>query len=53
MDWAAVDARIHRMTHGIIGPAGLEHGVVQARHKTLNWLIGFNDEEWYEVSTPT
>jgi len=49
MDWAAVDARIHRMT----GPAGLEHGVVQARHKTLNWLIGFDNEEWDRVSTPT
>lgn len=49
MDWAAVDARIHRMT----GPAGLNHGVVQARHKTLNWLIGFDNEEWDEVSTPT
>ncbi len=35
MDWAAVDARIH----GMQGPAGLEHGVVQERHKTLNWMI--------------
>lgn len=49
MDWAAVDARIHRMT----GPAGLNHGVVQARHKTLNWLIKFDNEEWDDVSTPT
>ena len=49
MDWAAVDARIHRMT----GPKGLNHGVVQARHKTLNWLIRFDNEEWDDVSTPT
>lgn len=49
MDWAAVDARIHRMT----GPANMDHGVVQARHKALNWLIGFDHKEWDEVSTPT
>lgn len=49
MDWAAVDARIH----GLTGPKGLEHGVVQARHKTLNWLIGFENQEWDDVDTPT
>lgn len=49
MDWAAVEARIHGMT----GPAGLEHGVVQARHKTLNWMIRFQNAEWDEVDTPT
>ncbi len=49
MDWAAVDARIH----GMQGPAGLEHGVVQERHKTLNWMICFDDAEWDDVSTPT
>ena len=48
-DWAAVDARIH----GMQGPAGLEHGVVQERHKTLNWMICFDDAEWDDVSTPT
>ena len=49
MDWAAVDARIHRMS----GPAGLEHGVVQERHKTLNWMINFGEDEWDDVATPT
>ncbi len=49
MDWAAVDARIH----GMQGPAGLEHGVVQERHKNLNWMICFDDAEWDDVSTPT
>lgn len=50
MDWAAVDARIHRMS----GPAGLDGGVVQARHKTLNWMIRFLDEEdWDKVDIPT
>lgn len=49
MDWAAVDARIHGMT----GPAGINHGVVQARHKTLNWMIGFCGAQWDDVDTPT
>lgn len=50
MDWAAVDARIHRMS----GPADLDGGVVQARHKTLNWMIRFMDEEdWDLVDIPT
>lgn len=49
MDWAAVDARIHRMR----GPAGLDHGVVQERHKALNWMIRFGDAEWDDVDTPT
>lgn len=49
MDWAAVDARIH----GMQGPGELEHGVVQERHKTLNWMICFDDAEWDDVSTPT
>lgn len=49
MDWAAVDARIHHMS----GPAGLEHGVVQARHKTLNWMINFQGDAWDDVNTPT
>lgn len=49
MDWAAVDARIN----GLTGPMNLEHGVIQARHKTLNWLIRFDDADWDDVSTPT
>lgn len=49
MDWAAVDARIH----GMQGPAGLDHGVVQERHKTLNWMICFANAEWDDVPTPT
>lgn len=49
MDWAAVDARIH----GSKGPAGLDHGIVQERHKTLNWMICFDDADWDDVPTPT
>lgn len=50
MDWAAVDARIHQMT----APASLNEGVVQARHKTLNWVIRFMDEDdWDMIDIPT
>lgn len=49
MDWACVDARIH----GMKSPGGMEPGVVQARHKTLNWLICFGDADWDFVDIPT
>lgn len=49
MDWACVDARIH----GMKSPGGMEPGVVQARHKTMNWLICFDDADWDEVDIPT
>lgn len=49
MDWACVDARIH----GMKSPGGMEPGVVQARHKTLNWLSCFDDADWDKVDTPT
>lgn len=47
--WAVVDARIH----GREAPAGLIGGVVMERHYALNWLIGYMDQEWDEVSTDT
>ncbi|MBQ3515543.1 MAG: DUF4272 domain-containing protein [Lachnospiraceae bacterium] len=34
-------------------PGGMEPGVVQARHKTLNWLICFGDADWDSVDIPT
>ncbi len=49
MDWACVDARIHRMP----APAGMDPSVVHARHKTLNWLICFEDSDWDDVDVPT
>jgi len=47
--WAVVDARINdRET-----PAGLEPGVVMERHYALNWLTGYMDQAWDDVSTDT
>ena len=34
-------------------PAGLEWGVVLERHYALNWLVGYLDQEWDEVTTDT
>ena len=48
-DWAVVDARIR----GKPAPSGLDPGVVQERHYALNWLIGYMDQEWDDVSTDT
>jgi hypothetical protein len=48
-DWAVVDARVSDKP----SPAGLEPGVVQERHYALNWLIGYMDQDWDDVSTDT
>lgn len=34
-------------------PAGLDLGVVEERHRMLNWLIGYQNAEWDDVSTDT
>lgn len=47
--WACVDAQIN----GREAPAGLDPGVVMERHYALNWLIGYMDQEWDDVSTDT
>jgi hypothetical protein len=47
--WAVVDARVKKKE----APAKLEGGVVQERHYVLNWLIGYMDQEWDDISTDT
>lgn len=47
--WAVVDARIK----GREPPAGLEPGVTMERHYALNWLIGYMDQDWDDISTDT
>jgi hypothetical protein len=48
-DWAVVDARVHNKD----APAKLEKGVVKERHYALNWLIGYMNQEWDDISTDT
>jgi hypothetical protein len=47
--WAVVDARVKQKP----APAGLEKGVVMERHYALNWLIGYMNQAWDDVSTDT
>ncbi len=47
--WATTDARIK----GQPAPAKLDGGVVMERHYVLNWLIGYMDQAWDDVSTDT
>jgi hypothetical protein len=34
-------------------PANLDLGVVYERHYALNWLIGYENQDWDDVSTDT
>lgn len=47
--WAVVDANLH----GNDIPASLEPGVTMVRHYALNWLIGYMEQEWDDISTDT
>jgi hypothetical protein len=47
--WAVVDARIKDKAP----PAGLQSEVTMERHYALNWLVGYLDQEWDDVSTDT
>ncbi len=47
--WAVRQAQID----GAEAPGGLEPGVVQERHRALNWLVTYMDQDWDDVSTDT
>lgn len=48
-DWAATEARVkNRPT-----PSGLDGGVIHERHRALNWLTGYMDQEWDDITTDT
>lgn len=48
-NWAVVDARVN----GKPAPAGLDPGVTYERHYALNWLIGYMNQAWDDISTDT
>jgi len=48
-DWAVVNARVKKQD----APVGLDEGVVTERHYALNWLIGYMDQDWDDVTTDT
>lgn len=47
--WAVVDARVNEKK----ALPGIEPGVTLERHHALNWLIGYMDQEWDDISTDT
>jgi hypothetical protein len=49
--WAVVDARINRREIPPWLAAGA--GVVMERHYSLNWLVGYMDQAWDDVTTDT
>jgi hypothetical protein len=48
-NWAVVNARLKQQP----APAGMDGGVVLERHHALNWLIGYMNQEWDDVTTDT
>lgn len=48
-NWACVDAKINRREI----PGGMDDGIVVERHKALNWLINYMEDEWDDVGTDT
>lgn len=49
LDWACVDARINNRAV----PGNMDGGVVYERHRSLNWLITYMDQDWDDVKTDT
>ena len=47
--WAVRDAQINNRETTV----NLDSGVVLERHYALNWLIGYMDQEWDDVTTDT
>lgn len=50
LNWAVVDERVNKK---VSVPKEVEKGVVLERHAALNWLIGYLDQDWDEISTDT
>ncbi|MMZ57256.1 hypothetical protein D1872_191750 [compost metagenome] len=48
-DWVCVDSRINNRPV----PGELDGGVVYERHRALNWLITYMEQEWDQVTTDT
>jgi hypothetical protein len=48
LHWAAIDLRLKGKKSEL-----LDEGVIRERHRALNWLIGYLNQEWDEVTTDT
>jgi hypothetical protein len=47
--WVVVDARVN----GLSIPSNINSSVVLERHYALNWLIGYMEQKWDDISTDT
>ncbi|PCI29565.1 hypothetical protein COB55_01960 [Candidatus Wolfebacteria bacterium] len=47
--WACVNARLNEEDP----PSELDSGVVVERHRALNWLVSYSDQDWDDVTTDT
>ena len=48
LHWAAVELRIHGKSSD-----KADEGIIRERHKALNWLVRYMDQEWDDVTTDT
>jgi hypothetical protein len=48
LHWAAIDLRLKGKKSDL-----LDEGVIRERHRALNWLIGYLNQEWDDVTTDT
>jgi hypothetical protein len=48
LHWSAIELRLRREASPY-----LDEGIIRERHRALNWLIRFMDDEWDDVGTDT
>jgi hypothetical protein len=48
LHWAAIELRINGKKSAL-----LDEEIIRERHRALNWLIGYFNQEWDDVSTDT
>ena len=47
--WAVVESRVN----GLNIPSEINPSIVMERHYALNWLIGYMNQAWDDISTDT
>jgi hypothetical protein len=48
LHWAAIELRLKEKKSDL-----LDEGIIRERHRALNWLIGYLNQEWDDVTTDT
>ncbi|MGJ8641047.1 MAG: DUF4272 domain-containing protein [Opitutaceae bacterium] len=50
LHWAVTEERVNK---SFILPDSIERGVVMERHAALNWLVGYMNQSWDDITTDT